>query len=221
MNRAQTFMSCDDGFTLLELLISMALLGMLAVALFGGLHFGAQVWRATGESSLTRDRVLIAQEILKDEIGSAYPKFVRVSASNAYVEFDGAADHMTFLAPAKSPAGAFDWVTVGLATVGGTPSLVLWSSLELQPNARPHLDTVLLKGVRSLDIGYYGATNPRDVPSWHDSWTNALTMPTLVRIRATLSDGRAVWPDLAVTPHVSVDQACTYDGLTHYCQGRS
>jgi len=208
------------GFTLLELLISMVLLGMLAVALFGVLHFGAQVWRSTGESSLSRDRVFLAQEILTDEIGSAYPKFVRVSADEAYAEFDGSPDRLTFLAPAKAPSGALDWVTIGLTTIDGVPSLVLWTSLELQPNAKPHLETVLLKGVRSLAISYYGAGDPREPPSWHDAWKNNLTIPSLIRIRATLTDGRAVWPVLDIVPHVSVDQSCTYDGLTHYCQGR-
>jgi general secretion pathway protein J len=210
----------EAGFTLLELMIAIALLAMLTLVLFGGLRFGTRVWEASETSITGTDRVLAAQAALSQEISAAYPLFIRESADTAHVAFTGGPDKMTFLAPAKSPRGAMEWVTIGTLEDNGARSLAVWAALELAPGARPRLQAVLLKGLRSLDIAYYGAPSPRDSPSWRSDWNGGVTIPTLVRIRATFVDGRITWPDLTIATHVSIDQGCVYDHLTHYCQGR-
>ncbi|MDE2184068.1 MAG: prepilin-type N-terminal cleavage/methylation domain-containing protein [Alphaproteobacteria bacterium] len=208
------------GFTLLELLIATALLAMLTVVLFGGVRFGTRVWETAESSAAGTDRVLAAQATLSNEIAAAYPLFIRVSATDAHAAFEGGPDRLTFLAPAKSPRGALEWVTIGTVTQNGVRSLAMWTALELSPDSRPRLAATLLKGVRSLDIDYFGAYSPRDPPAWRRDWSGAVTIPSLVRVRATLVDGHTVWPELTVATHVSVDQGCVYDQLTHYCQGR-
>jgi general secretion pathway protein J len=208
------------GFTLLELLISVALLGLLTVVLFGGLRFGARAWEAAESSADGADKILSAQAFIADEVSAAYPMFVRVSPEDAYVEFDGSPRSVTFLAPAKSPRGALEWVTIGTEEMNGARALAVWTALELRPGSPPRLSVVLLKGLKSFEIEYFGTDTPQDRPSWRRSWKGELTLPTLIRMHATFANSRVIWPDLVVATHISVDQGCIYDQLTHYCQGR-
>jgi general secretion pathway protein J len=208
----------DAGFTLLELLIMVALLAMLSLVLFGGLRFGTRTWEAAENSATQADAVLAVQKRLSERLSAAYPLFVRDASGNGHVAFDGSPERVTFLAPAASPRGALERVTIGTIAVRGQQSLALWSGLELG-TARPRR-VILLTGLKSFAIQYYGAGTPRERPSWRERWTGQVTPPLLVQIRATFTNRRDVWPDLTVMTHISVDQDCTYDPLTHYCQGR-
>ena len=55
----------ERGFTLLELLISMSLLGLLMLGLFGGLRLGARVWEAGDQQSADRIRVEAVQRFIR------------------------------------------------------------------------------------------------------------------------------------------------------------
>ena len=211
--------SRSGGFTLLELLITVALLSMLTVVLFGGLRFGTRAWEAAQTSADGGDKFLAAQAFLADRVSGAYPLFVRASPEDGHVEFEGNSGSVTFLAPAKSPQGALEWVTIGTQDMNGAPALAVWTALELSPGSRPRLAAVLLKKLTSFQIEYFGSDRPRDRPSWRLSWHHGLTLPTSMRIRATFADRRMIWPDLVIATHLSVDQGCKYDQLTNYVSG--
>ena len=44
MSRRHELRAAERGFTLLELLVAITLLGLLMAALFGGLRLGTRVW---------------------------------------------------------------------------------------------------------------------------------------------------------------------------------
>ena len=53
------------GFTLVELLVVMTLLGLIATALFGGLRFGVRAWESGGARSAAFAEIEIAQSLLR------------------------------------------------------------------------------------------------------------------------------------------------------------
>ncbi len=97
----------EAGFTLLELLISMTLLGLLMVVVLGGLRFGARAWERNEAHTTATDDIRQTQALLRREIGLAYPLLVldQANLTNRHVDFDGSEDSMSFLAPAPSCAG--------------------------------------------------------------------------------------------------------------------
>ena len=59
----------SDGFTLLEVLMAIILLGLLIAGAYGGIHAAVKAMRA-GEASIDRtDSLRTAQEFLRRQIG--------------------------------------------------------------------------------------------------------------------------------------------------------
>ena len=67
------------GFTLVELLVAITLLGLIAVALSGALRFGARVWDVGTERGAQSSRVEAAQNFLRRRIAEANTVFRHVS----------------------------------------------------------------------------------------------------------------------------------------------
>jgi general secretion pathway protein J len=206
----------EAGFTLIELLVSITLMAMLTILLFGGLHFGTRVWEKATTAETVGNRIVSAQQTLADAIQNVYPFFVLSSPTDRHVQFDGEPGAVTFFS--TSPHGGLDVVTI---TRDANGTLVMNSRPELatQPGAAV-THRVLLGGVKSFSVAYYGAISRGDAQQWYGVWHNALTLPALIRLRASLDDKTAKWPDLVIMPRITADQACVYDELTKYCTGR-
>jgi general secretion pathway protein J len=214
----------EAGFTLLELLIAMTLLGLLMVVLLGGLRFGTRAWERNEAHTTGTDEVRLAQTLLRREISRAYPLFLMDQAhlEDRHVDFDGAQEAMTFLAPAPEALAVAGQarITFWGAKENGQMTLGMSAQQELSVSGEPHRE-VLVRGLKSLDFSYFGADKPGQAPSWHERWTHEMMLPQLIRVHAEFAAGDArTWPDLVVAPQISVDVGCVYDALTKYCQGR-
>jgi general secretion pathway protein J len=210
----------DAGFTLLEVLVSMTLLAMLSVALLSAIHFGTEIWHASERAASDSNRIRSVQAELSQAIARAYPETV-ADASDGHVDFDGQADSLTFLVPDENVPGALSRIAIAVDDDDKAANLTMSQVLELA--ASPDDDDtrrVLLRGVKSIDIAYFGKRGDKAVAEWDDSWRNRNTLPQLIRIRIAFADAHArPWPDLIVAPHIAADVNCTYDPITKSCQG--
>lgn len=216
-------MTNDAGFTLLELLISMTLLALLSLLLFGGLRFGARAWERSEAHSTGMDEVRVVQGLLRHEIEQAYPLFVTADPVNPFVDFSGSEAGMNFLAPAPQAMSGVGRARIVLEREadGRNVQLVMRARSELSRQDSNTREEPLLRNLASVRFAYFGADAPGAVPVWHDRWANVQTMPDLVRVDVKFLKGDArVWPELVVATQILVDANCTYDFMTKHCQGR-
>ena len=90
------------GFTLLELLVAMTLLGLLAGLLFGGLSFGVRVWEK-GDAELQKMAELqIAQGLIRRLISRARISDLAEIEDDDAAMFEGTADAVRFIGPAPA-----------------------------------------------------------------------------------------------------------------------
>ena len=212
----------DRGFTLVELLVAMTLLGLVMVLLFGGLRFGMRAWERTTEHTTGSDEIRLAQDFLRDEIGRAYPGIDSTDATHPHVAFIGKAASMDLIAPSRAILGAGRG-KLHLETKRHGEQVDLWATLtpELASGEGGAITDKLLSGAATIQISYFGSLTPGEDASWHAEWAGTMRLPKLVRIRAAFPEGDArVWPDLIVATTVTADIACVVDAFTHDCRGR-
>jgi len=217
-NRAQA----QAGFTLVEFLVAMTLMTLLSAALLGSIRFGITAWgRGTERSDQVHTSVL-AQNLLRRLISSAYPLFLSNDRSG-YVDFAGTATSMRFLAPLPRSVGdgGRARVTLSVEKRAERADLVMSARPELAEGELDPTKKTLLAGLDGADFSFFGRARPDKEAQWHDAWSGEPALPDLVRVRVRFprSDAR-LWPDLIVAPHVSADVGCVYDALSQLCRGR-
>lgn len=209
------------GFTLIELMIALTLLGLLAMALSGGFRFGLRAWERGQAHATADDEIRVAQSTLRRELQRSYPYFLGDANGHAHVDFRGTADSLVFLGP--PPAALVDggWARIAVQSElhNGKQDLVVSVQPELAASSpeREHL----LDGAQSIAFAFYGKYGEENVPRWHERWEDGAVLPQLVRLDVAFPDGDPRhWLDFVVAPRVSVDVACAFDPLTRYCRGR-
>ncbi len=212
----------EAGFTLLELLVTISLLALLSLVLFGGLSFGVRAWDGSAAHGAGMDEMRVVQSLLQREIEQAWPAYVSTDPVNPVIDFSGSPASVNFLAPApqamQMPGRAR--ITLAAERDGAHLALVM--------RARPELATsgawseTLLRNLAGVRFSYFGAATPGGPLAWRGSWPAGKTFPQLVRVQVDFPKGdNRLWPDLIVAPRIELDSSCVYDYATKYCRGRS
>ncbi|MGH7029665.1 MAG: prepilin-type N-terminal cleavage/methylation domain-containing protein [Stellaceae bacterium] len=213
------------GFTLVELLIALTLVGLLTTLVFGGVRLAARAWgRTDSRAAAAADRWAVA-DVLREAITAAYPAFVSADLHDRTIAFDGEPRSLALLAPLPQAiaAGAPARLRFYLAGEGRQKTLVLGWRLDL-PSAEtggplPENRVALLDRVRRIGFAYFGADDPDDAPVWQDRWAQRTRLPQLVRVHLERSDrSLPAWPDLVVAPRAMINTACIFDSLTAGCR---
>ncbi len=210
----------EQGFTLVEMLASLAVLALLSLMILAGLGGRYTAFGRTERQTAEGETVEAVQSLLRDRLEHAWPATV-YNIVPPGPDFAGAADQVVFLAPPplqQSP-GALRRYQLTLQT-GGELALQSRSDLALD---RQHWSDrqVLLDGVQSLDLAYFGAAQPGAAPTWRADWREQSLMPSLVRIRIAFPEAdRRRWPDLLVHPRADMDASCVLIVETGKCRGR-
>jgi prepilin-type N-terminal cleavage/methylation domain-containing protein len=175
------------GFTLLEVLTALVVLGLVLGALTGMLRLvlGVAV-RQTDRADALAEAAPV-REYLEALIGDARP-----------AGFDGGADRLTLVAPlgaAYADVYGLQRLRIGLE---GTSLRLQWSGLD-DPQARG--STVLLPDLARLQLRYYGSAPAADPPAWHTRWQST-AVPAVIGISWTVR-GHAPAPELLIAPRVT------------------
>lgn len=212
------------GFTLLELLIAITLLGFILSLLFGGMQLGARSWDAGERKSGQAAHMTLVQEFLRRELSQVYP-YRWKKKPTPELAFVGEANRVRFVAPIAARLGYGGLYLVSLEQIDDRDGkrLVIKRSIPDADSADfSALDDaevdkdVLEEKVESVTIDYFGAETNEVAPQWVDKWDQVKVLPYLIRVRVKLADGR-VWPDLVVPPLIGMGTGCMWDSKTNRC----
>lgn len=185
----------EDGFTLVEILVSLALLTFIVGLLAGALQFARGTWDAAAK--LDRHAGYdMAETFLRARLSEAMPLYERAVAGTVRVAFSGAADTLSFVAPAPNGpqgAGLYQY-SLGLAAGAGRNVLAVGLSPYVAKRNERGAETALeghalVTNVKSFGLRYYGRNHLRAQPAWHDTWTRTDILPELVEIALVHDEG--------------------------------
>lgn len=175
----------DAGLTLVELLVVLALMGMLGALVASGLGTASGSWQRTllrnseSEEFLARDRQMrqLLSRASSERLGSW---------SHGIARFEGTRDHVNFLAPLAPRFGAQDIVAYTIAFTVDGKLRIIWQldreSLSGQRSVAPAPVEEVLEGATDGAFAYFGATDGEQA-QWRDSWQAQQRLPQLVRMR--------------------------------------
>jgi len=214
----------EAGFTLTELLVSLALLVLVSLLLLRGLGASGALWRGAARVSAAAENIQGAQELLRHRLEHTYLE-TALDAIPPYPFFDGGDTTLIFYAPPpdNNGTGALRRYTLAV-TAGGVLTLSSRDSLFGNRSADqvpPPLVEALLRGVQSLDISYFDST-PGPSYGWQQSWRRRSHPPALVRLQVNFPpNDHRWWPQLLVHPIATTDRDCVLSRSTRRCAGRS
>jgi prepilin-type N-terminal cleavage/methylation domain-containing protein len=194
------------GFTLLELIISIAILSAVLVTIYATLSMGSRTWDK-GERDIEKvQRMRVVMDLLSREIKAAYPYKVTPGELDTHREFylfDGQKDSLSFVScvPLRGGTGKLSWLTFWVEEGMG---LVVVERDALRSDIfkeRETMDTdemvVLDANATAIRFDYYRseegdteeATDGEDT-AWEEKWDaeEEESMPQAVSVAVTFRE---------------------------------
>ena len=187
----------DAGFSLIELIVSLALLAMILALLPGAFRTGKRGW----ETAAVLEQQAIADasvDFLRLRLAEAMPLFDRDASGRTRLAFSGGPSEINFVAIAPSGPNGGGLYRFGVTTQpGATPgssALVLRMTPFRQPGlerASPASEHVLMSGIGSLQLRYFGIPTDGGEAVWTDIWQREDRLPDLVELLAVSNTNSA------------------------------
>lgn len=207
----------DGGFALIEALASLVIVAMISLMLVQGLATGRRVWERIDANGAAGESIEGAQSLLRDRIEQLYPATL-YDAPTPYADIDGDGGELGFLSAPPSALGPAPLRRYHLILTPAGDLRLQWTS-SAQPG-QGAVSQTLLRGVRRMEIAYFGADPADPSPGWRHVWRHEPTPPGAVRIRLNFAPGdRRQWPDLIIRPQATVDSDCSFSPTTGRCGG--
>lgn len=216
------------GFTLIEVVVAMTLLGIMMLLLYAGLSFAMRSWDAAEVAGTRATDQRIGANFLRRELGETFPMRWKEPAMLKFA-FEGKPRTLRFVSsrPAGLQAGGLSLVGLAVEDEGGRRrSLVMRRAMpddeavDFGPLERTEeKPTVLVSNVRDVAFDYFGAQNDFTDPDWVDEWPYPSRMPLMVRVRVTLGDGTPL-PEMMVKLMVGEEAGCLENSFQRGCRPR-
>ena len=216
------------GFTLIEVVVAMTLLGIMMVLLYSGLTFAMRSWDAAERVGTRATDQRIGTNFLRRELGETFPMRWKEPTMLQFA-FEGKAHTLRFVSsrPAGIQAGGLSLVGLAVEDDGERHRSLLMRRAMPDDEAKDfgplerseQKPTVLVSGVRDVAFSYFGAQNDFTDPDWVDEWPYPSRMPMMVRLRVTLADGTPR-PEMLVKLMVGEEAGCLENSFQRGCRPR-
>jgi general secretion pathway protein J len=223
-------MSSQRGFTLIELMVALALFAILSGILFGSLRLAGRSTDAGEEKAQASSGMRLASDYLREQLTSQHPQRMRKMLEFPLL-FGGTGEELRYAAtlPGRIGLGGMWYYKLSLSSAPGKEgsALVLDRVMPvLDGTSMPTFDeadrSVLADDIKSLKISYFGRDRGSSVdqaPTWRNTWDNTQLLPILVQVEVTPRKGDP-WPPIVVAPRAAPEAGCrAWDSVRVQCAG--
>ncbi|MFC7047847.1 prepilin-type N-terminal cleavage/methylation domain-containing protein [Emcibacter nanhaiensis] len=213
----------EDGFTLVEVLVSFVLLGFVLALLYVGFSYANRVFARTTDLSSWTDDVVQVQDLLRGLISQAYPDPTM---------FQGGLDRVDFLAPVtrQGRENGLHKVVLQRASGDGSDKLTLTLSSVGKAEPKDEEKFVLMENIEAMEFSYFSIGLHGQTGTWVSHWEKGRELPQAFRLslklkralktnetQKTQQHGQIDWPTLIVPLQVTQNVDCRFDPVSRKC----
>jgi general secretion pathway protein J len=209
----------QHGFTLIEVLVCLALMSLLATVLAMSLQLGGHAWQRVVESTGNLSDIDRAQGFLRRYLMSIRPLATAAGEAASVSNFNGSAHTVSFFTVTGS-AGGIARLEIGLGAEDNSTVEISyrpddWSSPS---KAGSESREALIDHVASLSFQYWQQSSETD-GHWTDHWEEPAVLPRLIRVDVGFlpKDARR-WPPLYIEPRIDATANCIFDVVSRRCR---
>jgi general secretion pathway protein J len=196
----------NKGFTLIEVLVSLTLLGIIFLLLFSSLYTSNKSWIA-GEKKIERnDEIRLVSHYLRKQLSQTLP-MTWINGKDQTLLFSGNENTLiiTSTLPSHRGGGGLNLISLKTEQVDDNSNLII-EYQQIQTDEPDFINTeeseknktVLISNIDHIEFNYYGSDDTNTSPDWHSEWKNKKNLPQLIRLTIQSSLPNAIWPQIDV-----------------------
>ena len=206
------------GFTLVEVMITLTILGFVLLILFGAFRLGLSSWEKGESTKEELNKIRIISQLISQQIKSTVPYKIKTEKAEAdYLAFQGKTQSLKFVSAlpikAKRPEG-FVYVIYEFKEGrenGG--QLILYEQRVLnrdflEERPKEELGVSLMEGISNFHFEYYGEANKEKSRNagWVEEWNakEEKELPRSLRITVTFNNGNTKGKDSSLSLITSI-----------------
>lgn len=214
-----------QGFSLLELLIAITIMGFILTLLFSGFSLASRSWDQAEHYIDENSQIQTGLRFIRRLVTQAYPHRWKNTTTQS-IAFAGTQNNLQFVAELPTHlGGGLQQIFLDVEEEEGKSRLIL-RYLPLDRSAPEFEKTIATKpyvvvsDAQKITFMYFGqeSTNTGVLadtpPSWVTQWDNPVVLPAMIRIRVEFTQQAA---DLLITPMITLPNGCRWDETFRLC----
>ena len=201
------------GFTLVELLVAIAILGLLMTSAFGALSLGSKSWEQSVRRADDNEILRSSNDFLRRQFAQLLPLSWH-DGERKVIAFEGDRSSMRFVAPAPDALQSSGLLLISLVVTGiPDETAVNFGIHTVDPGIEDWFENsatrqdAMLSDLGSASFAYFGALDEQQHASWHDQWPrDARFFPVAVRITTSAGENQHELPDFYFPIHAVLQQ---------------
>jgi general secretion pathway protein J len=206
------------GFTLIEMLVALALMGMIAVILITSLQIGGYTWQRVMNATSTTEEIAQAQETLRLRLSALIPEQQATGeiGQSAFLISNGTSLEFSGAAPEASADGISRY-QLAVSAHSGALEIRSWPEQGHLDDPSNSKAEALLPHVTSFAVQFW-LKPEATVGRWVDRW-DSKKIPQLIRIDVKFAaNDKRRWPPLYIEPRVDTPASCVFDVVSRRCR---
>jgi general secretion pathway protein J len=176
----------DAGFTLVEVIVALALAGLVSMIMMHGIGLAAGGLDRLLQHADRLDERRGLEMLMRRSLGTA----VAMPVADGEAGFLGHSTSVSFLSVVEDGGPGLYRIKLAFDTTHPAGAVMLSRRLAMTSAVPRRDESLLVRRARRFDLAYFGATSPTEKPGWHRDWTGIAYLPQLVRIMLDTDDGR-------------------------------
>jgi general secretion pathway protein J len=179
--------SAQSGFTLLELLVSIVLIGLIVAIVGAAMRLGYRILDKGEKKTEMQERFKVSVSLMDAQIQSAIPLKTTgettegLEGVNQFL-FEGKKDSVKFASNYSLMGGQKGYVIVAYRVETGSNDKRTLFAQENSVGMENQKDVKLLEGFDDIHFEYYFKEAAAEQGSWVEEWTDTATLPEKMRI---------------------------------------